>query len=203
MCLRFQICTHLRVCILYFLKKSKIRCTLATMLTCILILMSSKQTLCTSGLKQLFVKEQMTLSKKAGAILTHKCVWKSCQKPFQTIESNSYPWHKGFVNPPVCPHCHCTKLWLLWPVQESLILLFLSTRRNHEGVRRSKYTTLNPNPDVLHHVMYSLHNPSESERPFSPLEEPVLPALGRRGGGARNGFPCCAPATPLHWPRRS
>jgi hypothetical protein len=115
----------------------------------------------------------------------------------------SYPRHKGFVNPPVCPHCHCTKLWLLWPVQESLILLFLSTRRNHEGVRRSKYTTLNPNPDVLHHVMYSLHNPSESERPFSPLEEPILPALGRRGGGARNGFPCCAPATPRHWPRRS
>ena len=30
--------------------------------------------------------------------------------------------------------------------------------------------------------MYSLPNPSESERPFSPLEEPVLRALGRRGG---------------------
>jgi hypothetical protein len=40
--------------------------------------------------------------------------------------------------------------------------------------------------DVLRHFMYSLHNPSESERPFSPLEEPVLRALGRRGGGARN-----------------
>ncbi len=36
--------------------------------------------------------------------------------------------------------------------------------------------------DVSRHVMYSLPNPSESERPFSPLEEPVLPALGRRGG---------------------
>ncbi len=35
--------------------------------------------------------------------------------------------------------------------------------------------------------MYSLPNPSESERPFSPLEQPVLLALGRRGGGARNG----------------
>ncbi len=35
--------------------------------------------------------------------------------------------------------------------------------------------------------MYSLPNPSESERPFSPLEEPVLQALGRRGGGARQG----------------
>jgi hypothetical protein len=35
--------------------------------------------------------------------------------------------------------------------------------------------------------MYSLPNLSESERPFSPLEEPVLRALGRRGGGARNG----------------
>jgi hypothetical protein len=35
--------------------------------------------------------------------------------------------------------------------------------------------------------MYSLPNPSESERPFSPLEEPVLLALGRRGGGVRNG----------------
>ena len=41
--------------------------------------------------------------------------------------------------------------------------------------------------DVLRHVMYSLPNPSESERPFSPLEEPVLRALGRRGGRARNG----------------
>jgi hypothetical protein len=41
--------------------------------------------------------------------------------------------------------------------------------------------------DVLCHFMYSLPNPSESERPFSPLEEPVLRALGRRGGGARNG----------------
>ncbi len=29
MCLRFQFCTHQRVCILYFLKKSQIRCTLA------------------------------------------------------------------------------------------------------------------------------------------------------------------------------
>ncbi len=28
MCLRFQFCTHQRVCILYFLKKSQIRCTL-------------------------------------------------------------------------------------------------------------------------------------------------------------------------------
>ncbi len=41
--------------------------------------------------------------------------------------------------------------------------------------------------DVLHHFMYSLSNPSKSERPFSPLEEPVLRALGRRGGGTRNG----------------
>jgi hypothetical protein len=41
--------------------------------------------------------------------------------------------------------------------------------------------------DVLRHFMYSLPNPSESERPFSPLEEPVLQALGRRGGGVRNG----------------
>jgi hypothetical protein len=28
MCIRFQFCTHQRVCILYFLKKSQIRCTL-------------------------------------------------------------------------------------------------------------------------------------------------------------------------------
>jgi hypothetical protein len=28
MCLRFRFCTHQRVCILYFLKKSQIRCTL-------------------------------------------------------------------------------------------------------------------------------------------------------------------------------
>jgi hypothetical protein len=28
MCLRFQICTHQRVCILHFLKKNQIRCTL-------------------------------------------------------------------------------------------------------------------------------------------------------------------------------
>jgi hypothetical protein len=71
--------------------------------------------------------------------------------------------------------------------------------------------------DVSHHVMYSLPNPSESERPFSPLEEPVLPALGRRGGGARNGTEripmlCARDARPLaeevtgskkaryHWP---
>ncbi len=58
--------------------------------------------------------------------------------------------------------------------------------------------------DVSRHVMYSLPNPSESERPFSPLAEPVLPALGRRGG-ARNGTDCVcyAPGTPRHWPRRS
>jgi hypothetical protein len=54
--------------------------------------------------------------------------------------------------------------------------------------------------DVLRHFMYSLPNPSESEIPFSPLEEPVLPALGRRGGGARNGTDFYAvrqDATPL------
>ena len=50
--------------------------------------------------------------------------------------------------------------------------------------------------------MYSLPNPSESERPFSPLEEPVLPALGRKGGGAQNGTEripmlCARDATPL------
>ncbi len=50
--------------------------------------------------------------------------------------------------------------------------------------------------------MYSLPNPSESERPFSPLEEPVLRAVGRRGGGARNGTEwipmlCARDATPL------
>jgi hypothetical protein len=28
MCLRFQFCTHQRVCIIYFLKKSQIHCTL-------------------------------------------------------------------------------------------------------------------------------------------------------------------------------
>ncbi len=61
--------------------------------------------------------------------------------------------------------------------------------------------------DVSRHVMYSLPNPSESERPFSPLEEPVLPALGRRGGEGRgteqNRFLCCVPGTPCYWPRRS
>ena len=56
--------------------------------------------------------------------------------------------------------------------------------------------------DVLRHFMYSLPNPSESERPFSPLEEPVLRALGRRGGGAQNGTEripmlCARDATPL------
>ncbi len=56
--------------------------------------------------------------------------------------------------------------------------------------------------DVSRHVMYSLPNPSESERPFSPLEEPVLPALGRRGGRALNGTKripmlCASDATPL------
>ncbi len=61
--------------------------------------------------------------------------------------------------------------------------------------------------EVSRHVMYSLPNPSESERPFSPLEEPVLLALGSRrwGGGAWNGtdYLCCAPGMPSHWPRRS
>ncbi len=33
MCLRFQFCTHQRVCILHFLKKSQIRCTLVMMCT--------------------------------------------------------------------------------------------------------------------------------------------------------------------------
>jgi hypothetical protein len=56
--------------------------------------------------------------------------------------------------------------------------------------------------DVLGHFMYSLPNPSESERPFSPLEEPVLRALGRRGGGARSGTEqipmlCARGGTPL------
>jgi hypothetical protein len=60
--------------------------------------------------------------------------------------------------------------------------------------------------DVSSHVMDSLPNPSESERPFSPLEEPVLPALGRRGGGRgmeRNGLPMLCAREPCHWPRRS
>ncbi len=51
--------------------------------------------------------------------------------------------------------------------------------------------------DVLLHFMYSLPNPSESERPL-----PVLRALGRRGGGAWNGMEripmlCARDATPL------
>ncbi len=56
--------------------------------------------------------------------------------------------------------------------------------------------------DILRHFIYSLPNPSESERPFSPLEEPVLWALGRRGGGAWNGTEripmlCARDGTPL------
>ncbi len=49
--------------------------------------------------------------------------------------------------------------------------------------------------DVSRHVMYTLPNPSESERPFSPLEEPVLLALGRRGGAGAEwkGLPMPAP----------
>ncbi len=47
--------------------------------------------------------------------------------------------------------------------------------------------------------MYSLPNPSESERPFSPLEEPVL----RSRGTELNGFLCFAPGTARHWLRRS
>jgi hypothetical protein len=48
--------------------------------------------------------------------------------------------------------------------------------------------------------MYSLPNPSESERPFSPLEEPVLRALGRGGEGRgteRIPMLCARDATPL------
>ena len=48
--------------------------------------------------------------------------------------------------------------------------------------------------------MYSLPNPSESEIPFSPLEELVLPALGRRGEGRgteRIPMLCARDATPL------
>jgi hypothetical protein len=50
--------------------------------------------------------------------------------------------------------------------------------------------------------MYSLPNPSESERPFSPLEELVLRALCRRGEGERNATEripmlCAMDATPL------
>jgi hypothetical protein len=52
--------------------------------------------------------------------------------------------------------------------------------------------------DVLRHFMYSLPNPSESERPFSPLEEQVLRARGTE----LNGFLCFAPGTALHLPRR-
>jgi hypothetical protein len=54
--------------------------------------------------------------------------------------------------------------------------------------------------------MYSLPNPSESERPFSPLEGPVCGhwAVGGEGCGTeRNGFLCFAPGTPRQWPRRS
>ena len=56
--------------------------------------------------------------------------------------------------------------------------------------------------EVLRLFMYSLPNPSESERRFSPLEEPVLRALGRTGGGAWNGMEripmlCARDATPL------
>jgi hypothetical protein len=52
--------------------------------------------------------------------------------------------------------------------------------------------------DVLRHFMYSLPNPSESERPFSPLEEPVLRARGTE----LNGFLCFATGTARHWLRR-
>jgi hypothetical protein len=54
--------------------------------------------------------------------------------------------------------------------------------------------------DVSRHVMYSLPNPSESEIPFSPLEELVLPALGRRGEGRgteRIPMLCARDSTPL------
>jgi hypothetical protein len=58
--------------------------------------------------------------------------------------------------------------------------------------------------DILRHVMYSLPNPSESERPFSPLEEPVgFAGTGQEGGGGRgtewNRLPmlCARDATPL------
>jgi hypothetical protein len=48
----------------------------------------------------------------------------------------------------------------------------------------------------------SLPNPSESERPFYPLEELVLQAVGRRGGGVRNRTEripmlCARDGTPL------
>ncbi len=50
----------------------------------------------------------------------------------------------------------------------------------------------------------SLPNPSESERPFSPLGRRGHWAGGGEGRGTeRNGFLCFAPGTPRHWPRRS
>ncbi len=54
--------------------------------------------------------------------------------------------------------------------------------------------------DVLRHFMYSLPNPSESERPFFPLEEPVSRALGRRGEGSGTEWTpmlCARDGTPL------
>jgi hypothetical protein len=55
MCLRFQFCTHQRVCILYFLKKSQIRCTLM-----------HTQQLSLSGYSQL-MHTQSRMMKKFGA----------------------------------------------------------------------------------------------------------------------------------------
>ena len=65
--------------------------------------------------------------------------------------------------------------------------------------------------DVLRHFMYSLPNPSESERPFSPLAASPKSRFCRHwaggGGDARNGTERIAYAVRQghhsHWPRRS
>jgi hypothetical protein len=65
--------------------------------------------------------------------------------------------------------------------------------------------------DISHHVMYSLRNPSESERLFSPLAASPESRFCRHwaGGGGdaeRNGLPIgytVRQGRHNHWPRRS
>ncbi len=138
MCLRFQFCTHQRVCILHFLKKSQIRCTLLHWGTWFLGVIF-RICDCTKNSVRLM-----------SVIVMHD--FRECIRMVYTHNTVNSTWRngEGTVSTVYCICTKCTIVFWCYKEWKRGRIKYMWKSRSREKRRLYEKTTLRPAPETRH-----------------------------------------------------